>query len=103
MGAFKTGDFRVSESQRWSKEVDHFAEPTKRIHEIVSGLIAPTDTDLDKAKKLYKAVQALDNTDYSRAKGKAELKQLGIRVAKRAEDTWTQKSGGSEDIALLHL
>jgi hypothetical protein len=31
-------------------------------------LIAPTDSDLDKARKLYKAVQALDNTDYSRKK-----------------------------------
>jgi hypothetical protein len=30
----------------------------------LNGLIAPGDSDLDKAKKLYKAVQALDNTDY---------------------------------------
>ena len=63
----------------------------------------PSDSDLDKARKLYKAVQALDNTDFSRAKGQAELKQLGLRAAKRAEDTWKQKSGSSEDIALLYL
>jgi len=55
------------------------------------------------AKKLYVAVQALDNTDFSRAKGQAELKQLGLKAAKRAEDTWAQKSGSSEDIALLYL
>ena len=69
----------------------------------MSGLIAPTDGDLDKAKKLYIAVQALDNTDYSRGKGKSELKQLHLKVEKRAEDTWNQKAGSSEDMALLYL
>ena len=103
MSAYNSGDFWMSEAKRWSKEVDHFAEPTRGIRDAVAQLVAPADSDLDKAKKLYKAVQGLDNTDYSRAKGKAELKQLGLRVAKRAEDTWTQKSGSSEDIALLYL
>jgi hypothetical protein len=103
MSAFTTGDFWVGEAKRWAKEVDHFAEPTKPIREAVAGLIAPTDSGLDKAKKLYKAVQALDNTDYSRKKGATELKVLGLHEAKRAEDTWAQKSGSSEDIALLYL
>jgi hypothetical protein len=103
MSAFSGGDFWVSEAKRWSKEVDHFAEPTKAIREAVAGIVAPTDSELDKAKKLYKAVQALDNTDFTRTKGKAELKQLGLRAAKRAEDTWAQKGGSSDDIALLYL
>ncbi len=96
-------DFWVSEAKRWSKEVDHFAEPSNPIKQAVAGIIAPTDSDLDKAKKLYKAVQALDNTDYSRKKSAAELKQLKLKVARRAEDTWAQKSGSSQDIALLYL
>jgi ribosome modulation factor len=96
-------DFWVTEAKDWSKEVDHFAEPTKSIKEAVSGLIAPSDSELDKAKKLYKAVQALDNTDYSRRKSESELKQLKLKEAKRAEDTWKQKSGSSEDIARLYL
>jgi transglutaminase-like putative cysteine protease len=101
--AFDSGDFWVTEAKRWSKEVDHFAEPTKPVKEAVAGLIAPSDSDVDKARKLYKAVQALDNTDFSREKSKSELKQLGIRAAKRAEDTWVQKSGTSQDITLLYL
>ena len=101
--AFDTGDFWVSEAKRWSKEVDHFAEPTKALKEAVAQLVAPSDSELDKAKKLYKAVQQLDNTDFSREKGKSELKQLHIKAAKRAEDTWAQKSGNSQDIALLYL
>ena len=101
--AFSGGDFWVTEAKRWSKEVDHFAEPTKPIKEAVAGLVASSDSEIDKAKKLYKAVQDLDNTDFSRQKGKSELKQLGIRAAKRAEDTWAQKSGSSQDITLLYL
>jgi len=96
-------DFWINSGKRWSKQVDHFAEPSRPIHEAVSGIIAPGDTDLVKAQKLYQAVQALDNTDFSRKKDKAELKQHGLHEAKRAEDTWAQKSGSGEDIALLYL
>jgi hypothetical protein len=101
--ASNAGDFWVSEAKRWSKDVDHFAEPTRPIHDAVATLVAPGDSDTDKAKKLYKAVQALDNTDFSRRKDQVELKQLGLHVAKRAEDTWAQKSGSREDIAMLYL
>src|SRR5579871_460921 len=52
--AFNSQDFWVSEAKRWSKDVDRFAEPSKGIREAVAGLIAPTDSDLDKARKLYK-------------------------------------------------
>jgi transglutaminase-like putative cysteine protease len=99
----QSGDYWESEGEKWAKEVDHFAEPTRTIHEAVDGLISSSDSDLEKARKLYKAVQSLDNTDFSRQKSKVELKRLGLREAKRAEDIWTQKSGSREDIALLYL
>jgi hypothetical protein len=101
--AYDAEVFWVSSAKDWSKAVDHFADPSKSIHDVVNGLIAPGDSDLDKAKKLYKAVQALDNTDFSRKKTESERKQLKLKTAKRAEDTWAQKSGSSEDIALLYL
>jgi hypothetical protein len=102
-GAWNATDYWVSEAKQWSKDVDHFAEPSSAIKQAIAGLIAPGDSDLDKAKKLYKAVQSLDNTSFSRKKEKIELKQLGLRVAKCAEDTWAQKSGSRQDIALLYL
>jgi hypothetical protein len=101
--AHDAGDFWVSEAKLWSKDVDHFAEPSKAIKDAVSGLIAPTDSDLDKAQKLYAAVQALDNTDYSRTRSASEMNELKIKEAKHAQDTWAQKSGSSEDIAMLYL
>lgn len=101
--AFNSADFWITEAKQWSKDVDHFAEPTKAIQAAVAGIVAPGDNERQKAEKLYAAVQALDNTDFSRQKGKAELKQLGLREAKRAEDTWAHKSGSSQDITLLYL
>lgn len=98
-----SANFWNSEAKLWSKDVDHFAEPSKSIKEAVAGLIAPGDSELDKAKKLYVAVQNLENTDFSRKKSESELKQLKLKTAKHAEDTWAQKSGSSDDIALLYL
>jgi len=103
ISAFSGADYWESEAKNWSKDTDHFAEPSNSIKQAAAGIVAPGDTDLVKAKKLYKAVQALDNTDFSRKKGEAELKQLGLHEAKRAEDTWSQKSGSRQDIALLYL
>jgi hypothetical protein len=101
--AFDPKDFWVSEAKLWSQEVDHFAEPSKSLREAVSGLVSPGDSELDKAQKLYKAVQALDNTNFSRVKGVSEREQLNLKTSRRAEDTWAQKSGSSEEIALLYL
>ncbi len=84
-------------------DVNRFADTSNAIKSAAAGIVSPSDSDLDKAQKLYAAVQALDNTDFSRAKGKAELKANGFRVAKRADDTWNQKSGSGQDIALLYL
>jgi hypothetical protein len=96
-------EFWTSEAKLWSKDIDKFAEPSKTLKDAVAGLVAPGDSDLDKAKKIYVAVEALDNTDYSRKKGESEMKQLKIKAAKHAEDTWTQKSGSSDEIAMLYL
>jgi len=97
------GQYWMSESNYWLKDVGHFAEVTGNIKTAAASLIAPGDGDLDKAKKLYAAVQGLENTDFTRKKSEEELKHAGFRAAKRADDTWMQKSGSGEDMALLYL
>ncbi|MFZ1087048.1 MAG: DUF3857 domain-containing protein [Terracidiphilus sp.] len=101
--ASSAADFWVTDAKLWSKDVDRFAEPSKALKEMVAGLVAPADSELDKAKKLYQAVQALDNTDYTRKKSESELKQLKLKQVKRAEDVWNQKAGDSEEVAMLYL
>jgi hypothetical protein len=92
-----------SAAKEWLKEVSRFAEPTQQLKQAVGGLVAPTDSDLDRAKKIYAAVQTLDNTDFSRRKTEAERKREGLRQTKRAEDVWNEKSGSSDEIASLYL
>jgi hypothetical protein len=87
--AFSGSEFWTSENKRWSKDVDRFAEPTAAIRQAVAGLVAPGDSDIDKARKLYKAVQALGSSS--------------ARSARSAEEAWSSKSGTSEGTALLYL
>jgi hypothetical protein len=64
---------------KWSHSVQQFTDPSKALHDAVSGIVATGDSDLDKAKKLYAAVQAFENTDFTREKSKAERKQLKMK------------------------
>ncbi len=89
--------------KQWLKDVNRFAEPSAALKQAAAGLVSPGDSDLDRAKKLYVAVQALDNTDFSRKKTEAERKREGLKSTKHAEDVWNQKSGDGEEIALLYL
>ena len=101
--AVSESQFWQSASKEWMKEVDRFAEPSGAIKQAVAGIIAPTDSDMERAKKLYASVQALDNTDFSRKMSQAERKREGLKSTKRAEDVWSQKSGSGDEIALLYL
>jgi hypothetical protein len=98
-----TASFWGHEGANWSMGVNQFIEPSKIFRDTVNGLVSPGDSDLDKAKKLYKAVQALDNTDFSREKSDAERKKLNLKEIDHAEDVWTEKSGTRTEIALLYL
>jgi len=97
-------DFWQHEGSRWSKEMDRFiGGDSKALKEEVSGMMAPGDSDEAKARKIYDKVMTLENTDYTRRKSQQELKQLGLKQAKTAEDVWRQKSGSSDELALLYI
>jgi hypothetical protein len=89
--------------KEWLKDVNRFAEPSATLKQAAAGLITPGDSDLDRAKKIYVAVQALDNTDFSRKKTEAERRREGLKSTRHAEDVWNQKSGDGEEIVLLYL
>lgn len=88
---------------RWSKLVDDFASPSKEVKDAVATFVSPTDAPLDKAKKLYAAVQALDNTNFSREKSKDELKAQNLKQIKHAADVLHDKSGTATEITMLYL
>jgi hypothetical protein len=93
-----------NELKRWSRELDQYAAQTSTIHDAANQIIAGADTPDAKARRLYDAVQALNNTDFSRAKDEAERKQLHLkRELRKAQDVWNEKSGSGNDIAALYL
>ena len=97
------GEFWQKEGKRWAKETDHFADPSKTLKDAVTKIVSPTDTDEQKAHKIYDEVMKLDNTDFTREKSKAELKNENLKQIRDAEDVWKQKSGSSDDLTLLFV
>ncbi len=97
------GEFWQKEGNRWAKETDHFANPSKGLKDAISKIVSPTDTDEQKARKIYAEVMKFDNFDFTRQKSNAERKSEKLKTIKEAEDVWTQKGGSSDDIALLYV
>ncbi len=60
----------------WAKyHMQEFINPNGELKKVAADLAAPGDSDEVKARKLYAAVQKLDNTVFSRQKSKAERKK----------------------------
>jgi hypothetical protein len=97
------GFFWQTTAKKWNTTVDDFTRPTPGLAKIASGFIAPDDSESDKAKKLYAAVQKLDNTRFSRAKSETERNKEKIKEIRNAEDVWKQQSGTDDQITLLYI
>jgi hypothetical protein len=89
--------------KRWALKVKDSTNPSGYLKKEVAKIIAPGDTDLQKATKIYDAIQKLDNTDFSRQKSKTERKKEKLKDINKVEDIWKQKSGSGDDIALLYV
>ncbi len=96
-------NFWQSEGKRWAKDADRFTNPTGLLKSAVDQIVAPTDTEEQKARKLYAAVLKLENTRFTRKKSDAERKAEMLKPVKDAEDVWKQQSGSDDDIALLYI
>jgi hypothetical protein len=96
-------EFWTDAAKRWAKDVEDEIKTTNGLRKIAADLVAPGDTELVKAQKIYEAVEKLDNTRFSRAKSQAERKKEKLKDIKTLEDVWKQKSGADDDIALLYV
>lgn len=96
-------NFWMHAGESWRAQLDAFLKPSGRLNKAAAGLVAPSDSPVEKARKIYEAVQQLDNTDFSRAKTRAERKKEKLKEIRTAEDVWNQKSGSSDEITLLYV
>ncbi len=81
-------EFWDSEGKRWARENRGLHHSHFQLKKTVAVIVAPTDTDEQKARKIYAAVLKLDNTNFSRIKSEAERKAEKIKSIKNAEDVW---------------
>jgi len=96
-------EFWQTEAKRWTKETDRFTNPKDPIRKAVAEIVSPSDSDDQKARKIYAAVMKLNNTDFTRQLSDAERKAQKLRQIKDAEDVWKQQSGSSDEIAMLYV
>jgi hypothetical protein len=96
-------EFWKNEGKRWSQVRDKFIGPGAKVKAAVNDLVAPTDAQEQKLRKIYAAVMKLDNTSYNRARSSAEDKAQGLGEAKNTDDIWERKRGSAGEIAELFV
>ncbi|MDE3104177.1 MAG: DUF3857 and transglutaminase domain-containing protein [Acidobacteriota bacterium] len=93
-----TQEYWKSEGKDWSKMHDKFIGPGKHVKEFTQQLVAPGDTSEQKLRKMYAAVEELENTDYTRQRSATEEKREGLRRIESADDVLTDKRGSSDQL-----
>jgi hypothetical protein len=96
-------EFWKAKGKEWSKDADKFIGPSHDVADYARSLVAAGDTDDQKARKLYAAVETIENTDYTRERTQSEEKSAGLRVAKNTDDILKSKRGSSDQIAMLYV
>jgi len=96
-------DYWDSEGKHWAKDTERFTNPGHEVKDTVQEIVSPSDSEEQKARKIYAAVMKLDNTDFSRTKSEAERKVEKLKPIKNSEDVWKQRAGSSDEIALLYV
>jgi hypothetical protein len=93
--------FWKDEGAIWSASVDAFVVPDK-LKPAVAGIVAPGDNDDQKLRKIYAAVQKLENTNFTRERTDAEARQDKEKINDVA-DVWQQRHANRQGVALLFI
>jgi hypothetical protein len=102
--SYRSGDeYWKSEGKSWSRRVNSFANPNSALKEATAAIIAGAATQDEKLRKIYAAVMALENTDYTRQHEQREDKANGLGKLNNANDVLTHKRGNSRQIAELFV
>ena len=100
---FSVDEFWKSEGKTWSKARERFIGPGAKVKEAANSLVAPSDTQDQKLRKLYAAVMKLDNSAYNRDRSHAEEKSQGLGDAKSTDDIWERKRGTDDHLTELFV
>ena len=96
-------EFWKNEVKFWAKTQDRFIGPGPAVSSAVKDLTLPTDSDDQKLRKLYAAVQKLENTRFTRRRTENEDKSEGLGQVKTTDDIWLRKRGTDDQLAQLFV
>jgi len=87
----------------WSKEINRFIGSSSAIRQATDGVTADAVSAEEKLHKIYAAVMALDNTNFTREHSAKEDKEAGLSKTKTAADIWEHKRGTPDQLAMLFI
>ncbi len=90
-------EFWQKEMSWWMRDVNQYIAPTPVLRQAVDEACSPSDSPLEKAKKLYAMVQKIQNVDIGRTS------TTGLIPHGSVELVLQDKKGTSKEIAFLYL
>lgn len=94
-------DFWNETGKIWSTYIDKFIGPSSALSKPAAAIIAGASTSEDKLRRLYAAVQQMQNTSFYRNQSQREQKATGVSEPTSALDVFRQKRGN--DLQLTYL
>ncbi|MES2394034.1 MAG: DUF3857 and transglutaminase domain-containing protein [Acidobacteriota bacterium] len=93
--------FWTVKGSQWSHDTNAFIGSSSAITEASAQLTAGAATDIDKLRRLYAGVMAMDNTTFTRAHSQQEDKAAGLSKTKTAADILEHKRGSADQLTML--
>lgn len=103
VSAHTADEYWKTEGKYWSKYVNSFTNPNSDLKAATQQIIAGATTSDQKLRAIYAAVQALENTDYTREHEQREDKANGLGKVNKANDVLEHKRGNSTQITKLFI
>jgi transglutaminase-like putative cysteine protease len=101
---YRTSDeYWKSEGKESFKRINSFANPNSDLRSATSSITAGAATQDQKLRKIYTAIMALENTDYTRQHDAREDKENGLSKYKNVSDVLKNKRGDSNEITELFV
>ena len=96
-------EFWKSEGKDWSKNSDSFTNPNGDLKKATESIVAGATTQDEKLRKIYAAVQALENTAYTRAHEQREDKAAGAGKFNSVADVMKRERGSPRQLTELFV
>ncbi len=98
-----SAEFWNKEGKRWTKDRDRFIGPGKQVRDAVNAMLTPADTADQKLYKIYAAVSAFENTDFTRERSSQEDRAAGLKATQSTDDILSRKRGSGDQLTDLFV